>query len=74
MYKTSKSISHLKEEFRVLAEKERSLKERENMLIAAKINWDKTIEVEVQQKIHSFEQVSNVAMVSKRRRPNPLSK
>ena len=33
------------------------------MLIAAKINWDKTIEVEVQQKIHSLQQVSNTTIV-----------
>ena len=50
---------YLQEEFKVLAEKERVVKERENLLIAAKINWNKTIDVEVQRKVQCVQEVRN---------------
>ena len=50
---------YLQEEFKVLAEKERIVKERENLLIAAKINWNKTIDVEVQRKVQCVQEVRN---------------
>ena len=50
---------YLQEEFKVLAEKERIVKERESLLIAAKINWNKTIDVEVQRKVQCVQEVRN---------------
>ena len=63
----------LQEEFRILSEKDRALKQRENELIAARINWDKTIEAEVERKVHSFHQVGPVlfSWLRKNSRPGP---
>ena len=61
-----------KEEFKVLAEKETVLKEREGILIAARMNWDKTVDVEVQQKLQRIQQVSCYTMKGKISYTRPL--